>query len=81
MHVSVARSVGKSVVLHPGEQTMVSIPAPPSLQIQPEGPRRLILIAQMPGQGRVVGLATQELDRPTGNPDHQLARTSTLETR
>jgi hypothetical protein len=81
VHVAIARSVGKSVVLHPGDQTMVSIPAPPPLKIQPEGPRRLVLIAQLPGQGRVVGLASQELDAPAGNPSHQLARASTLETR
>jgi hypothetical protein len=81
MHVSVARSVGKSVVLRAGEQTMVSLPLPPPEKIQPESPRRLILIAQLPGQGRVIGLTSQKLDPATGKPAHQLAQASTLETR
>jgi hypothetical protein len=81
VHVAVARAVGQSTVLRPGEQTMVSIPMPLSAQAMSASGRRLILIAQMPGQGRVVGLASQEMPIPAGNPARQMARAITLETR
>jgi hypothetical protein len=60
-HVSVARSVGKGTVLRDGEQTLVSIPVPRALRLQPPDGRRLVLIVQQPDQGRVIGLASEEI--------------------
>jgi hypothetical protein len=60
-HVAVARRVGVGVVLRAGEQTLVSIPMAAALRTQTEGGRRLVLVAQLRGQGRVVGLLSEEL--------------------
>jgi hypothetical protein len=60
-HVAVARSVGKSTVLHEGEQTLVTIPLTAALRNQPLTGKHLVLIAQLRGQGRVLGLATEEM--------------------
>lgn len=61
-HVAVARRVGKGVVLKAGEQTLVSIPLHGLLQTQTTGGRRLVLVAQLPGQGRVVGLLSEPFE-------------------
>ena len=60
-HVAVARSVGKGTVLRAGEQTLVSIPIPPTLRAQPADGRRIVLIAQQHDQGRVLGVASEEI--------------------
>lgn len=60
-HVAVARSVGLGVVLKPGEQTLVSVPLANLLKTQTSGGRRLVLLAQLRGQGRVVGLLSEPL--------------------
>ncbi len=60
-HVAVARSVGKGTVLHEGEQTLVTIPLTAALRNQSLTGKHLVLIVQLRGQGRVVGLATEEL--------------------
>ncbi|WP_182276374.1 DUF1223 domain-containing protein [Granulicella sp. 5B5] len=73
-HVAVARRIGMGVVLRAGEQTLVSIPMATDLRTQAEGGRRLVLVAQLRGQGRVVGLLSHEL--PNGDPA-QASETST----
>ncbi|WP_263377673.1 DUF1223 domain-containing protein [Granulicella paludicola] len=60
-HVSVVRSVGKGMVLRDGEQTLVKIPVSQALRAQPESGRRLVLVVQQRGQGRVIGLASEEI--------------------
>lgn len=60
-HVAVARSVGKSTLLREGDQTLVTIPLTAALRNQPLTGKHLVLIAQLRGQGRVVGLATEEM--------------------
>jgi hypothetical protein len=81
-HVAVARSVGKGVVLNSGEQALVSIPISPSLRAQPEGGRRLVLIVQQRGQGKVVGLASEEISVDFAKvPEKAGEQSRTLETR
>jgi hypothetical protein len=81
-HVSVARSVGRGMVLRDGEQTLVSVPVSQALRVQPQGGRRLVLVVQQPGQGRVIGLASEEISAEFSKSGGRSARsTSTLETR
>jgi hypothetical protein len=81
-HVAVARSVGKGVVLKSGEQTLVSIPISPALRAQPESGRRLVLIVQQRGQGRVIGLASEEISADFANASGKArVQSRTLETR
>jgi hypothetical protein len=81
-HVAVARSVGKGTVLKSGEQALVSIPISPALRAQPEGGRRLVLIVQQRGQGRVIGLASEEISVDFARTAEKAgAQSRTLETR
>ena len=60
-HVAVARGLAMVPVHRAGEQTLLSIPVSPEQRATPEGGRRLVVFAQKPGQGRVVGVTEQEI--------------------
>ena len=60
-HVAVARAVGRGMVLRAGEQTLVSIPLTTALRAPLPSGRRLVLVAQLHGQGRVLGLASEPI--------------------
>ena len=87
MHVAVARSVGKGMVLRNGDQTLVSVPLPQPVRDQAQGGRRLVMIVQLHGQGRVIGLASQEIAadfspaKNTAVASGAVGQSRTLETR
>jgi hypothetical protein len=58
-HVAVARSISRVAKLKSAGKQTVQVPIPPSFQISPG--HHLILFAQTPGNGRVLGTDTRPL--------------------